>query len=151
MATITPTTAPNATTMAANWKTGVTNNGAKWLQKYLSPKTLFNANPTAAQTNWMAGIQAAFAAGTYATNFGKPSVATNAANNASAFGQSNYVASGTNKAANYAAVTPALASAIATVRATVLAMPNATVTDRIQRMTAWATGMAAYKGTISAK
>lgn len=148
MATITPTLTVNPANMAANWTKGVQNNGAKWLAKYLAPRALFNANPTAAQTAWLNGVQAAAAAGTYATNFGNPQVAINAANNAQAFGQTNYSNSGSQKAANYAAKTNNLASAISAVRATVEAMPNVTLADRNARMLAWSNGMAAYKGKI---
>lgn len=148
MATITPTLSVSPTTMAANWTKGVQQSSAKWLAKYLAPKVLFNADPTTAQTNWLAGVQAAAAAGTYATNFGAPTVAQTAANNASSFGAANYAASGTNKAANYAGKTTNLANAISAVRAQVAAMPSATLQDRINRMTAWANGMAGYKGKI---
>jgi len=148
MATINPTLTVNAANMAANWTKGVAANGAKWLAKYLAPKVLFNADPQTAQANWIAGVNAAAANNTYANNFGAASVATTAANNASSFGQSNYTASGTNKAANYSAKTTNLANAITAVRNTVSSMPSATLQDRINRMTAWANGMAAYKGKI---
>jgi hypothetical protein len=147
MATITPTTTVNATTMSANWTKGVAGASAKWLAKYLAPKALFNANPTASQASWIAGVQAAAAANSYANGLTNVNLTT-VANNATNFGAANYAASGTNKAANYAAVTAPLASAISAVRATVVAMPNTTLQDRINRMTAWATGMAAYKGTF---
>jgi hypothetical protein len=147
MATIVATTAINATTMAANWTTGVGNNSAKWLAKYLAPKALFNANPTSAQANWIAGCIAAAAANAYATGMANVNLTT-VANNATAYGAANYAASGAKKAANYAAVTPALAAALSTVRAAVLAMPNTTPQDRINRMTTWATMMATYKGTF---
>ena len=147
MATITPTSTINPTTMAANWTKGVTNNAQKWLAKYLAPRAAFNSNPLQAQAAWQAGITRAISLGTYATKLGAADL-TMAANNASTFGVQNYAASGTTKAAKFAAKTPALASALSTVRATVLAMPNATLQDRLARMTAQATGMAAYKGKI---
>jgi len=147
MATITPTLTVNPTTMAANWTTGVQNNSAKWLAKYLAPSVLFNANPTASQAAWVAGVTAAAAAGSYATGMSSVNLTT-VATNATTYGAANYAASGTKKAANYSAKTPALAAAITSVRATVSAMPNATLQDRINRMTAWANGMATYKGTI---
>ena len=147
MATITPTTTVNAATMAANWTKGVAANSQKWLAKYLAPKALFNANPSQSQTNWIAGVNAAAAANSYANGLANVNLTT-VANAASTYGVTNYAASGTNKAANYANVTQALASAISAVRATVLAMPNATLQDRINRMTAWANGMATYKGQI---
>jgi len=147
MATITATTAVNPTTMAANWKTGVANNSQKWLNKYLNPKALFNANPTQSQANWIAGCQSANAVNSYATGMADVNLTT-VANAASTYGVINYAAAGTNKSANYANLTPALSQAISTVRAQVLAMPNATLQDRINRMTTWANGMAAYKGTF---
>lgn len=147
MATITPTTTVNAANMAANWTKGVAANSAKWLAKYLAPKVLFNANPTQAQANWIAGVNAAAAANSYANGLTNVNLTT-VANNATNFGAANYAASGTNKAANYSAKTTNLANAISAVRSTVLAMPNSTLQDRINRMTAWATGMAAYKGQI---
>lgn len=147
MATITPTLTVNAANMAANWTKGVSANSAKWLAKYLAPKVLFNANPTGAQANWIAGVNAAAAANSYANGMQNVNLTT-VANNASTFGVTNYAASGTNKAANYQAKTTNLANAITAVRNTVNAMPNATLQDRINRMTAWANGMAAYKGTI---
>jgi hypothetical protein len=147
MATITPTSTINPATMAANWTKGVTNNSAKWLNKYLNPRALFNANPTGAQAAWQGGITRAISLGTYATKLAAADP-TMAANNASTFGVQNYAASGTTKAAKYAAKTTNLASALSTVRATVLAMPNVTLQDRLARMTAMATGMAAYKGKI---
>jgi cytosine/adenosine deaminase-related metal-dependent hydrolase len=133
--------------MAANWTKGVTNNAQKWLNKYLNPRAAFNANPTQAQAAWQSGITRAISLGTYATKLGAADL-TMAANNASTFGVQNYGTSGTTKAAKYAAKTGALASALSTVRATVLAMPNTTLQDRLARMTAMATGMAAYKGKI---
>lgn len=147
MATITPTSTINPTTMAANWSKGVSNNAQKWLNKYLNPRAAFNANPTQAQAAWSAGVQRAMSLGTYATKLGSADL-TMAANNASTFGVINYGNSGTAKAAKYAAKTTALASALTTVRNQVLAMPNATLQDRLARMTAMATGMAAYKGKI---
>ncbi len=147
MATITPTSTINPTTMAANWSTGVRNNAQKWLNKYLNPRAAFNANPASAQLAWQAGVSRAISLGTYATKLGAADL-TMAANNASSFGVVNYGNSGTAKAAKYAAKTAALASALSAVRATVLAMPNATPSDRIARMVAQATGMAAYNGKI---
>ena len=147
MATITPTNNINPTTMAANWTTGVQNNAAKWLQKYLAPKAAFNANPVQSQLAWQAGINAAIARGAYASGLGKADL-TMAANNATNFGQANYSASGRNKAAKYAAKTPALASAMTSLRATVNAMSSATLEDRIAKSAAWARGLAALKGTF---
>lgn len=147
MATITPTLQTNPTTMATNWSKGVAANAQKWLAKYLAPKAAFNANPTQAQAAWITGIQAAMARNAYATGLGNADL-TMAANNASTFGVTNYAASGTNKAAKFAAKAPNLANAINAVRATVEAMPKGGLQNGIARMTAWATGMAAYKGKI---
>ena len=146
-ATITPTNNINPTTMIANWSKGVAANAQKWLNKYLNPKAVFNANPAQAQINWQAGINAAIARGTYATNLGKADL-TLAANNASTFGVQNYAAAGTQKVAKYAAKAPSLASAMTSLRATINSMPNATLEDRIARSAAWARGLAALKGTF---
>jgi hypothetical protein len=146
-ATITPTSTINPATMAANWTKGVTNNGQKWLNKYLNPRALFNANAAQSQLAWQAGINRAMALGTYATKLAAADP-TMAANNASTFGVQNYATSGTTHAPKYAAKTAALASALSTVRAQVLSMPNATLQDRLARMAAMANGMAAYKGKI---
>lgn len=148
-ATITPTSQVNAANMAANWGKGVANNGAKWLSKYLAPKALFNANPTAAQTAWQAGIQNAIANNTYATGMANANVQA-AANNAQQFGQTNYVNSASTKAYKYAAKSASLASAISAVSAQVQSMPRGKGANNNARMLAWSQGMAAYKGKISA-
>ena len=147
MATITPTTQINPATMAAHWGPGVSSNAQKWLNKYLNPKALFNANPQQAQVAWNAGIQRAIANGTYATKLGAADT-TMAANNASQFGVTNYANSGTAKAAKYAAKTQALAAAESTVLATVNAMPKGAGPNNEARMLAWSRGMAGYKGKI---
>jgi len=147
MATITPTLQTNPTTMAANWSKGVAANAQKWLAKYLNPKAAFNANPTQSQASWMAGINAAIARNAYATGLANADLGM-AATNASTFGVTNYAASGTNKAAKFAAKAPALASAINAVRQQVESMPKGGLQNGIARMTAWATGMSAYKGKI---
>lgn len=146
-ATITPTLNIDPTVMANNWSTGVAQNAAKWLYKYLHPRALFNANPTGAQQAWQAGINAAIGRNAYASGLQKASPAAAAAA-ASTYGQTNYAASGTQKKAKYAAKTPALAAAMSTLRATIDAMPSATVQDRIARSVAWQNGMAALKGTF---
>lgn len=147
MATITPTNQINATTMAANWGPGVVANAQKWMNKTLNPRTLFNANPTQAQTNWTAGVTAAAAKGTYATKLAAVNL-TQMANGISTYGVANYGNSGTTKAAKYQAKTAALAAAETTVLASVLAMPKGKGANNNARMLAWANGMAAYKGTI---
>lgn len=145
--TITPTLTIDPTVMTNNWSTGVAQNAAKWLYKYLHPKALFNANPPAAQGAWQAGINAAIGRNAYANGLSKASPAAAAAA-ATAYGQTNYAASGTQKKAKFAAKAPALASAMSTLRAQIDAMPSATVQDRIARSVAWQNGMAALKGTF---
>ena len=147
MATITPTSQINPTTMAANWGPGVSNNAQKWMNKTLAPRVLFNANPTQNQTNWIAGVQAAAANGSYATKLAAVNLA-NMANGIATYGVANYGASGTQKSAKYAAKTAALATAETAVLQTVLAMPKGRGANNNNRMLAWANGMAAYKGKI---
>ena len=147
MATITPTLTIDPTVMANNWATGVAANASKWLYKYLHPRVLFNANPTQSQLAWQNGINAAIARNAYSNGLSKASPAAAAAA-ATTYGQTNYAASGTQKKAKYAAKTPALASAMSALRATIENMPSATVADRIQRSVAWQNGMAALKGTF---
>jgi len=147
MATITPTTQINSATMAANWGPGVQNNAQKWQNKTLNPRALFNANPTQNQANWAAGVQRAQAAGTYASKLAAVNMA-NMANAISTYGTTNYGASGTQKAAKYAAKTSALATALTAVRQSVDAMPTGKGANNEARMLAWSRGMSAYKGKI---
>jgi septum formation inhibitor MinC len=147
MATITPTTTINPATMAANWGPGVQNNAQKWQNKTLNPRTLFNQNPTQNQANWAAGVQKAQAAGTYAAKLSAVNMA-NMANAISTYGTTNYSASGTQKAAKYAAKTQALAAALTAVRSTVESMPTGKGANNEARMLAWSRGMASYKGKI---
>lgn len=148
MATITPTNTVNAQTMASNWGKGVSNNAQKWLNKYLNPKALFNANPQAAQTEWANGVQKALANNTYATNLAAADP-TVAANNASQFGVTNYANAGTQKAYKYQRKTQALANAENAVLAQIAAMPKGKGANNEARMLAWSRGMAAYKGKIA--
>ena len=147
MATITPTSQVNAATMAANWTKGVQGNSAKWLNKYLNPKSLFNANPAQAQQAWQAGVTAALAANSYQTGLAAADPAVAAAN-ATTYGATNYANSGTAKAYKYQRKSAALAQAISTVAAQVNSMPKGKGANNINRMVAWANGMAAYKGKI---
>ena len=147
MATITPTNTINPTTMAANWGPGVTANAQKWLNKTLNPKVLFNANPQQNATNWLAGVNAAAASGSYATKLAAVNL-TQMAAGISTYGVQNYGASGTQKAAKYAAKTAALAAAETQVLQQVLAMPKGKGANNNNRMLAWANGMAAFKGKI---
>jgi len=147
LATITPTTTINAGTMAANWGPGVINNSQKWQKKTLSPRVLFNANPTQNQANWTTGVQKAASLGTYAAKISAVDL-TAMANGIATYGTSNYAAAGTNKAAKYAAKTVALASAETAVLGTIASMPTGTGANNEARMLAWSRGMAAYKGKI---
>lgn len=147
MATITPTNQINPTTMAANWGPGVTNNAQKWMNKTLNPKVMFNANPAQNQANWQTGVAAAAAKGTYATKIAAVNLQQMATGIAT-YGVANYGASGTQKAAKYAAKTAALAAAETQVLAQVLAMPKGRGANNNNRMLAWANGMAAFKGQI---
>jgi len=149
-ATITPTNQVNPTTMAANWGKGVAANAQKWLNKYLNPKSLFNANPQQAQTAYATGVQAAIANNTYATGMANANIAQAAAN-ASQFGVNNYAQSGTSKAYKYSAKVNALAAAENSVLATVNAMPKGKGAPNEARMLAWSRGMSAYKGKITAQ
>jgi len=149
VATITPTSQVNAANMAANWSKGVAANSGKWLQKYLAPKALFNANPAQAQQAWSAGVNAALAANSYANGMAAANP-TVAANNATQFGATNYANSSTTKAYKYTNKSASLAAAISAVAAQVQAMPKGKGANNNARMLAWSTGMAAYKGKITA-
>ena len=144
---ITPTQTVNPTTMAANWGPGVRNNSAKWLAKYLAPKRLFNADPAGWAAAWQNGINEAIAAGTPQKKFAAadPNVA---AANATAFGQTNFANSGTNKAAKYAAKAPALASLINSALAQISSLPKGKGANNENRMLTFTRAMAAGKGTI---
>lgn len=149
MATITPTTSVNATTMAANWGKGVSANAQKWLNKYLNPRRMFNADPAGAQASWVAGVQEAQAVNRYQTGMANADV-TAAANNASQYGVNNYATSGTSKAYKFAAKTNNLASAInSSVNAT-NATPRGPAGSQanITRMTTFAQTMHSFKGKI---
>ena len=147
MATITPTATINAANMAAHWGPGVAANSTKWQLKTLAPRVLFNANPTQNQTAWQAGIADAVANNRYANKIAAVDL-TAMANAIATYGTTNYAASGTQKAAKYAAKTQALAAAETTVLGTVLAMPKGRGAANTARMIAWKTGMEAYKGKI---
>ena len=147
MATITPTSTINPATMAAHWGPGVSANAGKWMNKTLNPRVLFNQNPAQNQNNWIQGVNAAAAAGIYATKIAAVDL-TAMANGIATYGQTNYAASGTQKAAKYAAKTNALAAAESTVLAQVLAMPKGRGAPNNARMLAWSQLMSAYKGKI---
>ena len=149
MATITPTTTVNATNMASNWGKGVSSNAQKWLQKYLAPKRLFNADPSGAQAAWVAGVQAAQATNSYQNGMASADV-TAAANNASQYGVNNYATSGTSKAYKFAAKAPNLAQAITSSMNAANATPRGPSGSQanITRMTTFASTMHSFKGKI---
>lgn len=147
MATITPTASINPTTMAANWGPGVINNAQKWMNKTLAPRVAFNADPTTTAAAWATGVQAAVANGSYSKGLTGTNMAA-MANGIATYGVAAYGASGSQKVANYAAKTQALAAVETQVRATVLAMPKGGAANNNARMIAWANGMRAAKGTI---
>ena len=144
---ITPSTQINPTTMGNNWGTGVSNNAQKWLNKYLNPKALFNANPQQSQVAWSAGIQRAQSLNSYAAGLAAADP-NQAATNAQNYGVTNYANSGTAKAYKYKAKVAALAAAETAVLQTVASMPKGSGANNEARMLAWARGMAAYKGKI---
>lgn len=147
MAVIQATATIDPATMAANWGPGVSNNAQKWMNKTLKPRVMFNANPQQTQTAWSQGVNAAMAAGTYATGLANTDM-TAMANGIATYGVAAYGAAGTLKAGNYAKKTAALAAAESSVLATVLAMPKGRGANNTARMLAWKTGMEAYKGKI---
>jgi len=148
MATITPTNQVSAATMAANWPKGIAANSQKWLNKYLNPRALFNANPAAAQASWQSGINDAMSRNAYQTGLAAADPAA-AATAASTYGVNNYSQSGTNKAIKYARKTNSLAAALNQVLSTVGAMPRGRGANNQARMLAWSNGMTAYKGKIT--
>jgi hypothetical protein len=147
MATITPTGSVNATAMAANWGPGVRNNSQKWLQKYLAPKRLFNADPAGAQVAWNAGVQSALAANSYQNGMANADV-TQAANNATQYGVTNYANSGTAKAYKFTAVAPALANAINTSLQSIAGLPRGSGANNENRMITFSRTMHGFKGKI---
>lgn len=148
MAAITPTNQVNAQTMAANWGKGVQANSQKWLNAYLNPRRLFNADPTGSQNSWNTGIQRALSLNSYAVGL-QNADPTVAANNASQFGVNNYANSGTQKAYKYQRKSTALAAALNSVLQTVSAMPRGKGANNEARMLAMTRGMAAFKGKIT--
>jgi hypothetical protein len=148
MATITPTSTINPTTMASNWQKGLSANAQKWLNKYLNPRVAFNADPSGSQLAYQTGVQAALARNAYANGMSSADLAA-AANNASQYGVTNFANAGTSKLYKYQRKTNSLAAALTAVRQQVLAMPKGPGANNIARMVAWANGMAAYKGRIT--
>lgn len=146
---ITPTTTINPATMTANWTAGLQapSNVQKLINKYNNPKAAFNANPTAAQASYQTGVSRAIAANKYANGMANANL-NQASLNMTNYGGQNWSNSGTSKAYKYAAVAPALATAITAVKATVNAMPKGKGANNQARMIAWSTGMAAYYGKI---
>jgi hypothetical protein len=149
MPPITPTTATNPQTMLANWSAGLANptNQQKLINKYNNPKRAFNSDPAGAQTAYSAGVTRAIQANKYANGMARADL-TKASANMTQYGGANWGAAGTSKAYKYAAVAPALASAISSVAATVAAMPKGRGANNQARMLAWFNGMSAYYGKI---
>ncbi len=146
---ITPTTQVNPTTMTANWSASLASptNQQKLVNKYNNPKRAFNADPAGAQTSYSAGVTRAIQANKYANGMAKADL-NKASANMTQYGGANWAAAGTSKAYKYAAVAPALASAISSVQATVSAMPKGRGANNQARMLAWFNGMSAYYGKI---
>lgn len=144
---ITPTNAVNPATMAANWGPGVRNNAQKWLNKYLNPKRLYNANPGQAETAWEVGVQAAIADKSYMDGLAA-SDPNQAAANATSFGVTNYANAGTAKAAKYAARTQALAGLINSALNAISTIPKGRGANNENRMLTFTRAMAAGRGTI---
>jgi len=146
---ITPTTQVNPTTMTANWSAGLASltNQQKLVNKYSNPHRAFNADPVGAQNSYSAGVNRAIMANKYANGMARADL-NKAADNMTKYGGANWSAAGTSKAYKYAAVAPALASAISSVQATVSAMPKGRGANNQARMLAWFNGMSAYYGKI---
>src|SRR6266542_1272180 len=96
MATITPTSQINPTTMADNWSRGLSSNAQKWLNKYLNPRVAFNVDPTSSQAAYQTGVQAALARNAYANGMAAV-VLVAGANDASQDGVTNFANAGTAK------------------------------------------------------
>ena len=146
---ITPTNTINPATMLANWTAGLQSptNQAKLINKYLNPRALFNANPTAAQTSYAAGVTRAIQANKYANGMANANV-NQAATNMQQYGGANWSAAGSSKAYKYQAIATALAAAETQVLATVNALPKGKGANNQARMMAWYNGMSAYYGKI---
>ena len=146
---ITPTLQVNSANMVKNWSGGLQNptNQQKLIYKYNNPKVAFNANPQQSQQAWQAGVTRAIAANKYANGMAAADL-NQASTNMTNYGGANWSNAGTTKAYKYAAVAPALASAINNVMATVAAMPKGRGANNQARMNAWFTGMSAYYGKI---
>ena len=149
MPPITPTTSVDPTVMTNNWSAGLQSptNQQKLVYKYLHPKRLFNADPAGAQVAWQQGISRALAVNKYQTGL-QAADPNAAATNMTQFGGANWSQAGTSKKYKYAAVAPALASAINAVLATVASMPSGRGANNKARMNAWFDGMSAYYGKI---
>lgn len=144
---ITPRSGVNAASMAANWSKGVAAAAQKYVQGATNPRRLFNADPSAAQASWQAGIndaigRNAYAAGLSATDLN--AMATNITN----LGGPRYAQSGTQKAQKFTAKTPALSAAISSAQQSIQNMPRDTTANRIARSQAFQTAMAAFRGKI---
>lgn len=149
MPPITPTLQVNPTNMTNNWSAGLQNptNQQKLVNKYNNPKVAFNANPQQSQQAWQVGVTRAIAANKYATGMAAADL-NQASANMTQYGGANWSQAGSSKKYKYAAVAPALASAINSVMATVAAMPKGRGANNQARMNAWFNGMSAFYGKI---
>jgi hypothetical protein len=146
---MTPTTTVDPTVMTNNWSASLQNpqNQAKLIYKYSNPKALFNANPQAAQSALLTGVQRAVTANKYANSMAAADPNAAAASMA-AFGGTNWSNAGVNKKAKFQRVATNLASAVSSVKAQVNAMPKGRGANNQARMNAWFNGMSAFYGKI---
>lgn len=148
---LTPTTTVDPTRMADNWSAGLSNptNQQKLVYKYTHMPVAFNANPQVAQQRLMDGVSRAVQANKYASSMAHADV-NKAADNMVSYGGANWSNAGQTKKYKYAAVAPALAAMINSVKATVHAMPKGRGSNNKARMNAWFDGTSAYYGKIKA-
>ena len=146
---ITPTSTVDPSVMTNNWSAGLQSptNQQKLVYKYTHPRIAFNANPTHAQQALLAGVQRAVAANKYASSMAAVDL-NKAGDNMTTYGAANWANAGTNKKYKFAAVAPALAAAITSVKNTVNAMPKGRGQNAKARMNAWFDGMSSYYGKI---
>jgi hypothetical protein len=146
---ITPTSQIDPTVMTNNWSAGLQSptNQQKLVYKYTHPRAAFNANPTQSQASLLAGVQRAVAANKYASSMAAVDL-NQAATNMTNYGATNWGNAGTNKKYKFAAVAPALASAISAVKSQIGSMPTGRGQNNKARMVAWFDGMSAYYGKI---
>lgn len=148
---LTPTTTVDPTRMTDNWAASLQSpvNQAKLVYKYTHMPVAFNANPGQAQQRLLDGVNRAVQANKYATSMAHADV-NKAADNMVAYGGQNWANAGTQKKYKYAAVAPALAAMITSVKSQVHAMPKGRGANNRARMNAWFDGTSAYYGKIKA-